>query len=875
VPPLRSRSLPGRITIAAVVLALLLGSAPSGAAGHDPTSPPAATDEARLDRPSKAGPDPQIQALELAQTGFLEQVVISGLDAPTAVEFAPNGHVFVAEKRGTIQEFDSLTDTTPSEWADISGEVHDYWDRGLLGMALDPSFASNGRIYVAYAYDDAGWDDQCPTPPGDQTDGCVIHGRVSALTSDGSEQVLVEDWCQQFPSHDMSDIVFDSEGALIVGGGEGANFNNTDWGQFGGSLSGTPTPRNPCGDPPGGAMAPPSAEGGALRSQDRRTTGDTLGLSGTIIRINRFTGAAMPDNPVKTGSTNMRRIVAYGLRNPFRIAVQPSTDDLWIGDVGWETFEEIDRTDPDGTTVPNFGWPCREGSDFLPAGYDALTLCQTIGTGWRKPHFAYNQGSELVAGDGCGNGGTISGLAFYNGGAYPASFDGALFFTDYTRECLWVMPPGTNGTPSVSAREKVLTLTNPVQLTTGPGGDLFYVDIGGTIKRITYVGSNRPPVARVSANPTSGSAPLLVQFNASASTDPDGNPLTFSWDLDGDGGFGDASGPTPSTTYDAGSRDVTVRVTDGLGGVDTATVAIDVDNARPVAIIDQPTASFHWTVGQTINFAGHNTDGDDGTLPASAFSWQVVLLHCTTVCHEHPISTFNGVKSGSFPAPDHDYPSYLELRLTVDDGDGGRNTAVRRLDPKAVSVQLRSVPGGLSLRSGTQTGTTPFSVTVIAGSSVQLSAPSPQTRSGDTYLFQKWSDGGAQTHNRTMAANGTFTATYVGFTDIDTSIFENDILWLALNEITQGCSATQFCPSAVVTREQMASFLARALHLPVSSRDFFTDDNASQHEGDINRIAAAGITGGCAANRYCPSSPVSRGQMAAFLHRAFKDRFPS
>ena len=91
-----------------------------------------------------------------------------------------------------------------------------------------------------------------------------------------------------------------------------------------------------------------------------------------------------------------------------------------------------------------------------------------------------------------------------------------------------------------------------------------------------------------------------------------------------------------------------------------------------------------------------------------------------------------------------------------------------------------------------------------------------------------------------MTANGTYVATFVGFTYIDTSIFENDILWLALNEITQGCSATRFCPDGTVTREQMASFLARALHLPATTRDFFTDDNASPHEGDINRVAAAG-----------------------------------
>jgi hypothetical protein len=107
------------------------------------------------------------------------------------------------------------------------------------------------------------------------------------------------------------------------------------------------------------------------------------------------------------------------------------------------------------------------------------------------------------------------------------------------------------------------------------------------------------------------------------------------------------------------------------------------------------------------------------------------------------------------------------------------------------------------------------------------------------------------------------------FTDDGTSAHEAAINRLAAAGITGGCQPGRFCPKGTVTREQMASFLARALHLPASSRDFYTDDNASPHEGDINRLANSGITGGCAPGRYCPRSVVTREQMAAFLHRAF------
>ena len=106
------------------------------------------------------------------------------------------------------------------------------------------------------------------------------------------------------------------------------------------------------------------------------------------------------------------------------------------------------------------------------------------------------------------------------------------------------------------------------------------------------------------------------------------------------------------------------------------------------------------------------------------------------------------------------------------------------------------------------------------------------------------------------------------FEDIIGSPYRGDILWIANAGISAGCGIERFCPKGTVTREQMASFLARALHLPVATRDWFTDDSTTDHEGDINRVAQAGITGGCGAGRFCPKSPVTREQMASFLARA-------
>jgi len=107
-----------------------------------------------------------------------------------------------------------------------------------------------------------------------------------------------------------------------------------------------------------------------------------------------------------------------------------------------------------------------------------------------------------------------------------------------------------------------------------------------------------------------------------------------------------------------------------------------------------------------------------------------------------------------------------------------------------------------------------------------------------------------------------------GFGDIASSPFKADIEWLVSEKITAGCTPLLFCPKSAVTREQMASFVTRALNLPAAGRDYFTDDGRSIHQDAINRMAAAGLTTGCGGGRYCPTSRITRGEMASFLDRA-------
>lgn len=105
------------------------------------------------------------------------------------------------------------------------------------------------------------------------------------------------------------------------------------------------------------------------------------------------------------------------------------------------------------------------------------------------------------------------------------------------------------------------------------------------------------------------------------------------------------------------------------------------------------------------------------------------------------------------------------------------------------------------------------------------------------------------------------------FSDVSSTQFVWDIAWLYDAGITVGCADDRYCPRDLVTRQQMASFLARALDLPAADEDFFVDDDGSQHEADINRLASAGITVGCDADRFCPLANVQRDQMASFLAR--------
>ncbi len=706
-------------------------------------------------------------------------------DTPTALAFGADGRIFVTERGGRILAFDGMADPTPTVVMDLSSRVHAVGDRGLLGLAVHPDFPASPYIYVTYILDApiSGspvpfYDDLCPPSPNGAKDGCPAPGRLSRIQvgadsrAVGAEQVLIggQFWCHAQQGHALDHVAFGPDGALYVSSGEGAAGSFQDYGQHSGATGGV-TP-NACGDPPvtvGERLTLPTTQGGALRAQDLLTSNDPTSGNGAIIRVDPATGAALPDNPlVGNAVADDDRHIAHGLRNPFRFTFRPGTSELWIGDVGWNTWEEVNVIpDPTDSVVENFGWPCHEGS-ARNTQWDNLNvdLCEELYAGQHggvtSPRWAYRHSASPDA-QRCGNAGSaISGIAFGEGAPYPAAYDGALFVADYVKGCLWALPAGSNGLPNPAGVHTILSGVAPVDLELGPDGRLYFVDIAaGTVNRVDYAAGNAPPVARVSATPASGPVPLTVSFSASASTDDQPvSQLSYAWDLDGDGAYDDATGVTAGRTYTAsGSVLVRVRVTDGAGASDVAQVTIQAGNSPPVAQITRPTTADRWSTGVDLPFAGTASDPNQPGIGASSMRWSMILYHCVTQtdCHAHPQGDRVGVASGVFNAPEHDYPAYLEFRLTVTDAGGLTDTDTVRVDPRTVQLTFSSEPAGLQLAAGLAGGS-PLTITAISGSRTVISAPSPQVVNGISYTFSSWSDGGAASHD---VIAGTSNASYV------------------------------------------------------------------------------------------------------------------
>ncbi len=456
---------------------------------------------------------------------------------------------------------------------------------------------------------------------------------------------------------------------------------------------------------------------------------------GKILRINKD-GSIPADNPFfNTAAGDNRVIWALGLRNPYTFAFQPGTGRMFINDVGQNTWEEIN----DGIVGSNYGWPTTEGPTTDPH--------------FRAPIFAYQHGSGAMTG--C----AITGGAFYNPATnqFPLSYVGKYFFADYCSGWIRLLNPANN-----TATAFATGIARPVDLQVAADGSLYYLARGtGSVFRIRYPANQAPSITSHPASKTVSvgqSATFTVQASGVA-------PLGYQWQRNGVniGGATSASYTlTDAQLSDSGAKFRAV-VTNDFGSATSKAATLTVTSDQPPeGSITAPAAGTLYSAGDTINYAGTGTDPEDGTLPASAFTWRVDFHHDT---HVHPFKPpTTGSQTGSFTIPKVGETSanvFYRITLTVKDSAGLTHTTTRDVLPRTVTLTFPSDPTGLQLKIDGQLVTTPVSVVSVVGMRHYLNAITPQA-SGDVYYqFASWSDGGAAAHYvYTPATDTTYKATF-------------------------------------------------------------------------------------------------------------------
>jgi glucose/arabinose dehydrogenase len=306
--------------------------------------------------------------------GFVDEVVVDGWDRAVGFAFATDGRAIVWERSGLVWTVvNGVKD--PAPLIDIRDEVRNFGDYGLLGVAVDPQFLNNGRIYLFYAVDyyhlvNFGSPGYNPAVSDLARDSI---GRITRYTCDpasgfrtvvaGSRTVLVGESKETgvplvFQSHGTGTIAFAPDGSLLAGSGDSASFVEPD-----------------TGGPRVGSTNTALADGIMLPKEDVGSYRSQLvdSLAGKIIRIDPQTGDGLPNNPYfdpVSPRAARSRVWTLGLRNPFRFGVRPGSatvnrpvGTLYIGDVGWERREELNVVRDPGA---NCGWPVFEGNDPVP-----------------------------------------------------------------------------------------------------------------------------------------------------------------------------------------------------------------------------------------------------------------------------------------------------------------------------------------------------------------------------------------------------------------------------------------------------------------------------------------------------------------------------
>ena len=599
-------------------------------------------------------------------------VVGDGLNGPSGFEIAPDGRIFILERSGKIKIVKN-GQLLATPFADLPSE--DTGDRGLIGIAFDPDFGvSNHYVYFYYTGHDL-------------LNHLVRFSAADDVGTDGPYELFRTSSPSQL-LHVGGSIRFGPDGKLYFAVGDNGYGSN---------------------------------------AQDLRNP------HGKILRINKD-GSIPADNPFAGEPGKLGAIWAYGFRNPWRFQFDSSTGELYGGDVGDFSWEEVNHIVKGG----NYGWPVNEGK------------CTSNCSGYIDPIYTYPHNGESAA---------VTGGPVYRGDMFPSAYRGNLFFGDYAKGFIKRAELNSSGDVT-DVHDFDDVAGSVVDLKVAPDGSLYYITYyPGALYRISYNTSSHVPVAVATADVTKGIQPLAVHFSSEGSRDPDGDDLTYQWTF-GDGTTSTSANPTK--TYDAKGV-YTARLTVSAGGDETIAQPIVIQvGIAPELTVSTPTDGDLYRAGDTITYNAFARDAagfdlDDGDIKT------VVRLHHGS--HFHPfVGPLTG-RAGSFTIPrtgEASADTSYEIKVTATDSNGLSTSKIINIFPRKTPVSLATSPAGLGLFLDSIPVSTPHTITGVEGFKRELSAPNAAVdQDGTSLQFAGWSDGKNIRHLiNTPQDDTTYTAMY-------------------------------------------------------------------------------------------------------------------
>ncbi|MGH8776289.1 MAG: ThuA domain-containing protein [Jiangellaceae bacterium] len=639
----------------------------------------------------------------------------TGTSNPMELAVAPDGRVVYIERAGEVRVVDPDTGQTT-----VAGTLDVFLQRedGLLGLALDPDFMTNGWIYLYYSPDVA--------EEAQRLSRFTLNGNTLDLDS---EQVLLKVPVNRAQSgHAGGALIFDSAGNLYAATGDDTNPFESD------------------------GYAPIDERPGRALFDAQRSAANTNDLRGKVLRIHPEDDGTytVPDgNLFPPGTTQtLPEIYAMGFRNPFRIELDPGTGALLVADYGPDANNADPERGPEGrvewnriTAPGNYGWPYCHGTgvyrdyDFAtevsgpefdcanPVNESPNNTGLTNLPGVVDPDIFYGRSPEGTNAPVIGTGGgPMAGPVYRYDEAlqsdvkWPAYYDGTAMFYEWTNNELFEFRlAGDGAVETVNPLLNSMEFLRPMDMTFGPDGAMYLIEWGSGfggdntdsgIYRIEYTGGVLRPDALASADPTSGPAPLAVTFSSEGSGHPAGLPVTYHW------AFGDGAESTdanPVHTYvEPGTYTARLTVTAEDGTSASATVEITAGNTAPEVTLQPPADGGFFDFGDVVPYTIDVTDAEDGstadgTIPCENVELQVSLGHDT---HAHPDERLTGCEGVVQARQDSGHPASEELFLVLeasytDAGSAGVGSLtgrdLHRLQPKRKEAEHYTTQSGVEL----------------------------------------------------------------------------------------------------------------------------------------------------------------------------------